>query len=344
MTKLDHRFVRGVQSVQSREELYEYLQKAVELEHSTVPPYLTAMFSLKPGINDVISGMIRDIVVQEMLHMTIAGNVLVAIGGHPKISARGFVPEYPGPLPMHIGGPKFTVGIAPFSKALVKDTFMVIEEPEDPIPIHELNAARDVPDYDTIGAFYQALQEKIRELGDGIFLPALSRQVLNGRWFKPNLLFAITDVASAVRALEIIIVEGEGTSTVPYQSPHDLAHYYRFDEIYRGRRIVKTDTGFAFGQEVIPFDEEGIHPLKPNCKIADFRVGTQAHTRITQFNQSYNSLLNTLHKCFNGEPQRLDAAIGLMYTLKMEAVALMETPIEGSGGQTVGPSYEYNKT
>ncbi len=344
MTKLDQRFVRGVQRATSREELYEYLQKAVELEHSTVPPYLTAMFSLKPGVNDMISGMIRAIVVQEMLHMTIAGNVLVAIGGHPQINTRSFVPAYPGPLPMHIGGPDFKVGIAPFSKALVKDTFMVIEEPEDPIPIHDLAGAKEVPDFDTIGAFYQAIQEKISDLGDGIFVPALSRQVLNGRWFQPNVLFAITDVTSAVRALEVIIVEGEGTSTVPYQSPHDLAHFYRFDEIYRGRRIVKTDTGFGFDQEVIPFDEEGVHPLKPNCKIADFPVGSQAHTRITQFNQSYNSLLNTLHKCFNGEPQRLDAAIGLMYTLKMEAVALMQTPIEDSGGLTVGPSYEYNKT
>jgi hypothetical protein len=344
MIKLDRSFVTGVQAATHPEELYEYLQKAVELEHSTIPPYLTAMFSLEQGKNDTISGMIRSIVVQEMLHMTIAGNILIAIGGAPKINKRGFVPSYPGPLPMNIGGSDFKVGIEAFSKPLVEKIFMVIEEPEDPIPIRERAMPAAVPDFATIGEFYQALQKKILELGDRIFVPATSRQVLNGRWFNPEVLFAITGAVSAVRAIEIIIREGEGTRTSPFQSPGDFAHYYKFYEIYKGLRIVTTKHGFAFGDEEIPFDERGVHRLKANCKVADFAPGSQAHTRIVQFNSSYNDLLNALHTCFNGEPARIDAAIGLMYTLKMEAVALMRTPIEGSGGLMVGPSYEYART
>jgi hypothetical protein len=237
------------------------------------------------------------------------------------------------------------VGIAPFSKELVETKFKVIEEPEDPIPIHLQGEKDAVPDFDTIGAFYRAIQQKIRELGDGIFEPAVSRQVLNGRWFTPDVLYAITNVTSAVSAIEIIIVEGEGTREVPYQSPHDLAHYYRFDEISVGHPILKTPNGYTYDRSVeIPFDAKGVHPLKPNCKIADFKPGSQAHTRIVQFNASYNRLLTTLHQSFNGEPRRLDAAIGLMYSLKMEAVALMQTPITGSEGLTVGPSYEYTGT
>jgi hypothetical protein len=100
MIKLQRSVVRGIRAAKDRSELYYYLQKAVELEHSTIPPYLTALFSLMPGYNDEIRNLIHSIVVQEMLHMTIDANILIAIGGHPQINSAGFVPQYPGPLPM----------------------------------------------------------------------------------------------------------------------------------------------------------------------------------------------------------------------------------------------------
>lgn len=86
-----------------------------------------------------------------------------------------------------------------------------------------------------------------------------------------------------------------------------------------------------------------MYRLKPNCKLADFVPGTQAYTRLAQFNYTYTSLLNDLHDCFNGSPHKLDNAIGLMYSLRVEAVAMMQTPIDGGGGLTVGPSFEYVK-
>ena len=66
-----------------------------------------------------------------MLHMTIAANVLNAIGGKPVINKPHFIPHYPGPLPLNIGD--LIVPLAPISKTLVKKIFMEIEEPEDPI-------------------------------------------------------------------------------------------------------------------------------------------------------------------------------------------------------------------
>ena len=75
--------------------------------------------------------------------------------------------------------------------------------------------------------------------------------------------------------------------------------------------------------------------------IADFAPGTQARTRIEQFAYNYSSLLNSLHLAFNGEPERLDAAIGLMYDLRVLAAAMMQTVADPRTGQTVGPSYEY---
>ena len=95
MIRLDRKAIRAVQAAAVREDLYPWLQNAIELEHSTIPPYLTAMFSLKPGTNDEIARLIRSIVLEEMLHMTIVGNILIAIGGHPAINVPRFICRVP---------------------------------------------------------------------------------------------------------------------------------------------------------------------------------------------------------------------------------------------------------
>ncbi len=340
MIKLDPQVLAGIRSAR---ELHRYLQAAVKLEHSTIPPYLTGMFSLKPGVNHTIAALIRSIAVEEMLHMTIAANILIAIGGTPEINKKGFVPDYPGPLPMSIGD--LIVGIEAFSIPLVHNTFMAIKEPEDPIHIQPppmLAAAAAQPMYATIGQFYDAIQKQILELGPSIFVKKTAPpQVINHHWFPPSKLFPITGWESACKAIEIIKTEGEGTSTSPFQSGHDPAHYYKFGEITNGRRIVRTPTGFAYAGEAVLFDPAGVWPLKANCKIADFPKGTQARTRIERFAYSYSTLLNSLHETFNGHPERLNAAIGMMYDLRVFAVSLMETDAGTGGGITVGPSFEY---
>ena len=72
---------------------------------------------------------IKDVVLEEMLHLGIACNLLNALdGGMPNIS--GSVPTYPRwglPGGVH---PGLACGSALFSKAVVADTFMKIEEPE----------------------------------------------------------------------------------------------------------------------------------------------------------------------------------------------------------------------
>jgi hypothetical protein len=67
MIKVDPQILAGIRSASSPAQLYRYLQSAVKLEHSTIPPYLTAMFSVKPGVNHEIGTLIRSIVVEEML-------------------------------------------------------------------------------------------------------------------------------------------------------------------------------------------------------------------------------------------------------------------------------------
>jgi hypothetical protein len=344
MIRLQPTILRGIRSANTAAALHDYLQKAVELEHSTIPPYLTAMFSFKRGHNTGIASRIRSIVVQEMLHMTIAANILIAIGGRPAINRRGFIPEYPGTLPMSVGD-GVQVGIEAFSMDLVETTFMAIEQPEDEVAVERLAFRADgeeEPEYATIGAFYDAIKAQIMALGPSIFVQrSAPPQVIDSEWFPPAKLFPITSPETACLAIDIIKQEGEGTSANPFESRGDPSHFYKFGEILAGRELVKTATAYAYAGRPIVFDPSGVWPLRPNCRIEDFDVGTLARTRIAQFAYNYGSVLNALQKAFDGHPSELDAAIGVMYDLRVLSVALMQTELGDGSGQTVGPSFQY---
>jgi len=60
------------------------LQAAVTLEFSTLPPYLTAIWSVKDPLH-LVADSILNILQEEMLHMALSCNMLVAIGGRPEI-------------------------------------------------------------------------------------------------------------------------------------------------------------------------------------------------------------------------------------------------------------------
>jgi hypothetical protein len=340
MIKIDRKIISGIAGAQHKEDLYRYLQNAIELEHATIPPYLTAMYSLIPGKNVEITKLLRSIVIEEMLHLTIAANILVAIGGSPQINNPKFVPAYPAPLPMGIGS-GLIVPIEAFSKCLVMRVFMKIEEPEHPIPVeHRLMAAPE-KEYGTIGEFYAAIQRKIAQLGDSIFVVGPDRQVLS--WFPAEKLFPIVDVKSANKAIDVIVIEGEGTSTDPFELAGEPAHYYRFGEVYYGKRLIKTCTGYAYGGEPIPFDESGVYPMVDNPTEEMYPPGSHVAMLSHAFTEGYSSLLNALHDSFNGHPASIDAAIGLMYQLRLQAQTLMAAPLPSDARKTAGPVYKYSR-
>src|SRR6185436_17110894 len=139
---------------------------AVKLELATLPPYLTAFYSIKPDANPLPAHILLSVAREEMLHLCIACNILNAVGEHPTITAPGFPPTYPGPLPMDIGkepgsGEKrFEVPLKKASIDLIRDVFMTNEEPENPLEFPGDTDPRH-PDYHTIGAFYLAIEEAI---------------------------------------------------------------------------------------------------------------------------------------------------------------------------------------
>lgn len=332
------------------EEVRANLQLAVELEHATLPAYLQAAYSLDDTKNGVIAGMIIDIAMQEMEHFCQAANILVAIGGKPAIDDPKFVPSYPGGLPKNIGTqpgqPEFIVHLRGFSMDQVETCFMVIEEPADPIDVQDAApklAPSDIKEnYRTIGEFYEDISNALGDLGDKVFSGTATGQVYGMFGIKP-----ILNLKDAQDAIARIIREGEGTPTSPEEGTEGgdgnrMAHYYSFYEIFKGRKIEKAaDGSWCFTDEVVPFDPTGVQAIIDDPKQADYAAGSVAAVQSEAFNTYYSNLLKALHQSFNGNPDKINDAIGLMYDLKIQAKMLMQVPIKGQPGKFCAPTWQY---
>lgn len=151
-------------------------------------------------------------------------------------------------------------------------------------------------------------------------------------------------------ALDEIVEQGEGAnhiqvwdgdSDVFHPERNQVAHYYRFQELKLGRRYRRGDTRQSGPTgDPISIDWNAVRPMRTNPRTSDHLAGTSIRLAQEDFNRSYCGLLQLLEQAFNGAPQRLGSTIGAMYTLKAQAHALMEMPIE-DGLATVGPTFEY---
>ena len=327
------------------EGLRKALQTAIELEHSTIPPYLYALYSLKPETNGEIAHLLLSIIRQEMLHMSLDCNILNAIDGSPDIDKPHFIPKYPGPLPGAVES-GLIVPLAPFSKQLVHDVFMVIEEPEDPQHFPVLKSAAAVAPSETIGEFYAGIQDQIGKLSadHNIFTGPPEKQLTTG--FKPLQIIKVNDEASALAAIHLIVDQGEGTRKSPLDPEDQPAHYYRFAEVYFGKKLIRNpdpkpgEPDFAYGGHRIRFEPAGVWPTLLNPKRSDYEAGTKALNLNDTFNYTYTQLLQSLHLVFNGQPDRMGPAMLLMEALREQAMFLMS--YELVPGMTAGPTFEYN--
>src|SRR5262245_14285638 len=143
------------QPLNTLQEAQDKLQTAIGVEFGTLPPYLYALYSIRPGTNAEAELRIKSVALQEMIHMCLACNMLNALGGTPKIQVQ----TYPGPLPGDIGpdGTPLQLHLYPFSQQAMEQA-MAIEQPEDPpnFPVKE-RLEEAVPRAVTIGQFYMEL-------------------------------------------------------------------------------------------------------------------------------------------------------------------------------------------
>ena len=280
----------GIQSVA---QLQAALQTAIQLEFSTIPPYLCAEWSINNDPSNV-APMIHDIVIQEMLHFAFSCNMLNAIGGSPSIANAAFVPNYPTlGLPGNVQ-PGLVVDLLPLGPQAL-NTFMEIEYPE---------TGMVAPDPDSIGAFYDTISAAFTTLNPPI--SASATQVVTN--VGGDQLTAIKTVTDAVNAINLIKGQGEGASgTSPFEGPPDtteLAHYYAFAQIYFGNQLVQVGNQFQYTGPQIQMPT-----------VFSFQTSTGQPSVQSQFSQTFTSLLTQLEACWTSGAS-IGTAIGTMFTLQ----------------------------
>jgi CDGSH-type Zn-finger protein len=334
-------------AINTVDDLRQHLQWAIELEHSTLPPYLCALYSIKDGHNTEAVEVIQSVFLEEMLHLTLAANILNAVGGSPQLDKPGILPSFPTYL-AH-SNEAFQVSLTKFSKEAL-EVFLQIERPA------EHDGLPEDDEFETIGQFYEAIEEALRrlsrELGEEtVFSGDPARQVTDELYYGGSgRIISVTDLGSALAALEEIVEQGEGLQhqevwdgdrDMFHPEREEVAHYFRFQEILAGRRFAPGDTpqsgptGTSF--EV---DWDAVHPMRPNPRTADHPPGSEVRARMEEFNHAYSGVLHLLDECFDGSPRLLAVATGAMYGLKEQAIELMKLP-SGDGETTAGPSFEY---
>jgi hypothetical protein len=308
--------------------LHESLQWAVELEFATIPIYLSGMWSLKDQSGEVFD-LIKSVVMEEMLHLGFACNMLVAIDGTPQISA----PVYPATgLPGNVR-PELPVYLAGLSKTSVA-MYMQIELPENPL-------ARTVEEFPTIGAFYDAIAAAFAALQPQL-LPArqLTAQISVPGVGNPEPLTVLTSPDDVQNAIALIKDQGEGTSQSPdvpasESGAGELAHYYRFGEIYYGKKLIEVDGGFEFAGDPVPFPD-----CFPVAQVpAGGYTGPGVPSQIGAFDSDYGELVQHLQNAWSsGGERELDRAIGAMFQLGGNAAEIVSVPLpDGSGNY--GPDF-----
>lgn len=321
--------------------LKQALQWAIELEFFTIPPYLTAFWSVKDS-SDPVAVAIREVLVEEMLHMSLACNMLVAIGGKPKIFDASVAPRYPAPMP---GGvkPTLTVALEGLSKQALS-TFMKIEEPEE--DISHLEAVEAKATYIRIGQFYDDINQAFH-----IIEPELTREGQIESYFGetqqpdgsnvPKNIGTLDDVDAAI---ELIKDQGEGTSElVNDPDTGELAHYYRFKEVAVGRKLIQSEDG--------RWVHQGPEIAMPDCwPVAEVPKGgysfddvhdDKAWEDMRQFDVVYSQVVQQLDLAWNGGGLKaLHRGIELMMSdMPRLAKKIMKVPLQQQP-YNYGPNFQ----
>ena len=299
--------------------LQAHVQSAVELELFTIPPYLTALYSIKDPSSTAYA-LIRSVVVEEMLHLQLACNLLTAIGGRPRLTGDA-APKYPNPIPNI--APTYYIKLAPASIAQV-ETFVAIETPTYTLPKTLPHPGPDAS-YATIGELYDSVINGIRCLGEDIFTGAPTVQVSS---YGSNDVI-ITDTASAVKAINVITDQGEGGKRPPHKDLDGIkGHFERFEDI-----VKEGPTQFSGDQ---------VYPMVDNPGEQNLPEKLNALARFSD--DAYAWLLQALERGFNGDPRGVGQTVGgLMYQVTQPlSVYLMGQRINSKSRATLGPRFQYH--
>ncbi|WCN04115.1 ferritin-like domain-containing protein [Streptomyces sp. M92] len=228
-----------------RARLIDALCEVAELEHSLCLQYLYAAFSLKTrpdegGLDEVQAELVREwkgqlllLAREEMLHLGLVLNLLASVGGVAYLRR----PNFPQPERYY---PLGTIAaLEPFS-AKSLERFLSYELPSALLPAQQPADGPGVETRMTVGQLYERIRHVIMTVEEkDLFIGSALRQVDTAAVIDPEGVFdedvavgygvepfAIYDRSSALRAVDLIVEQGEGAT-----ESEDDSHYNRLMRI-----------------------------------------------------------------------------------------------------------------
>ena len=257
--------------VQSREELVYLLGEACELEHGLLCEYLYAQFSLKRGVAEGVTldqlariqaweTTLIDVIKQEMLHLALATNILTSVAA-PHFERPNF------PIRSRWYPPDVQIALVPFGERALRH-FMYLERPEgmpledaegfaalgqmQPLTADDPQLTAGPEEWHTVGHLYRGIEAGLAHLVDrygdaAVFIGPPKAQATTEVFEWPQLT-AVTDLASASRAIEVIVEQGEGA-----RGDWVNSHFGKFVGILEDYLAVRAaDPSFEPARPVLP--------------------------------------------------------------------------------------------
>jgi hypothetical protein len=347
--------------VAHREHLWWLLAEAAQLEHMIMCQYLYAEFSLKDGAGEGLTGeqaeavnrwrkTLHGIAVEEMLHLALVANLMTAIGAAPMFGRPNF-PQRSGYFPSGL-----QLDLLPFGEQALRhflylerpegmerqdaDGFVPAAPPREPVDPDELLPRGQ--EFATVGHLYRGIADGLRALTErlgerAVFVGSPRAQATPELFHWPQLI-AVTDLTSALAAVEEIIEQGEGA-----RGDWRPAHYGRFLGIWEEYHALRErDPSFEPARPVLP-----AYTRQPFDVPTAVPVVTDPLTRhIGELaGIAYEMVLQTLVRFFTHTDETdeqlstlVDAAVGLMAgVLRPLATALTQLPAGATHpGRTAG--------
>ena len=350
--------------IEHREALYYMLCEASELEHGIMCQYLYAAFSLKQSEAEGLSPAeaqavqrwrkrISHVATQEMLHLSLVQNLLSAIGGAPHLSR----PNFPHPASHYPAG--VHLALLPFGEPALQH-FMFLERPEG-MDINDaegmaafgratpaMQPGEIVPrsqDFKTVGHLYRSIEAGFARLagkfGERRLFVGPPRAQATQQYFGWPELVAVTDTASAQKAIDEILEQGEG----PRGHWKD-AHFGQFVEILdEYLQLREANPAFDPVRPVVTVN------VRPSERDTGVPLVTDPLTRqvMDLFNVSYEALLLMLQRFFAHTEETdaqlkalADATVNVMFQAIKPLGDLVTTLPAGPDypARTAGPSFE----
>ena len=341
--------------IKDREELLFLLSKAAEFEHTVMCSYLYASMTLKRKVDDSISAddlvvinrwraQLRAVALEEMLHLALVNNLLAALGSAPHFRRPNF-PVPAGRFPAAI-----ELNLAPFNESTLQHFAYIerplgLEVPDGTAFRHVQHYRREIAknlfsptpsDYRTQGHLYHAiasgLDDLAEELGESVLFAGNADAQVSGVQFALPGIFPVTNLATAHRAIEEIIEQGEGA---PVHSDH--SHFARFSQVHSELKAIMSERpGFnpARLAATNPMLFDSVNPNNP-----DLITHPLAQRVVDLGNCLYALMLRTFSQVFAPYPLPnplrtgfSQAATTVMYAMSTVGEVATALPLKAEGG------------